>query len=190
MMVRVEDYPELAALVAEREARRDQAGELVSSADYEPVDSDPVEAATGDDGDSRSGTVYAPMFTARAAAAAALARTLVTWEDADLEQLAGDVRPAARAWAHALDLCSERPEAAVPTSHVVAGAPHRVAGLYASTDSLDRLLVRHYGGVGRPVRLVSGAQLGHHDDQQYWVVTREQADAWRRARARVGGPSS
>lgn len=173
-MVRVDDYPELAAIVAEREERRSRVEEGVAA---------PEQAADPSAEPARV-TAYAPLFTARTAAVAASAQLLVTWDDADLEQLAGDSRPAARAWAHGLDVCSRRPGHAVPTTQVVNDAAAEIVGRFADQDALDRLLIRKYRGLGRPVRLISGEQLGHHDGQRYWVVTEEQATAWDRVRSR------
>ena len=181
LMVRVDDYAELAALVAEREERR----ALETAA--EPASERALAAAepageSSDTSQAGSGTVFAPLFTARAAAVSAAARLLIAWEDADLRQLACDERAPARAWAHALDLCSRTPGDALPAGELLRGADSAVRTSLGNQAALDRLLIRRYRGLGRPVRLVSGAQLGHHDDQQYWVVSHDQATAWRRVR--------
>lgn len=166
LMVRLEDYAELAAEVAVREARR------------------PVERA---EGAHATWTVSDEPTMAAPTKAEELLASLKPWSLADLRRIhdtADKYKTMAR-WAKAMDVVCQRPgpDGFLSTSEVAERSGMTINEWRDAPRKLPQHLKAHFpANIGWPLQAVSGRSLGR-DDQVYWGITAEQANRWVLARA-------
>lgn len=166
LLVPVEDYLELAGLVADRVRARVHA----------PVQSQPSvalatrwAAAPGRYGD---------------VAAAELAR-LQPWTIEDLVHLASSGVVTARRWSRAMDVCAAHVNQFLSTEQIAQESGMTVNEWRDASRKMSRLLDRHFPSSPQwPLCAVFGRQLGR-DEQVYWAINRGQAGLWERARSIV-----
>ncbi|MEZ0577193.1 hypothetical protein [Nocardioides sp. MH1] len=158
LLVRREDYPELAAVVAEREAGRP---------DAQPIS-----------------VVAAPEATAAVATpvpqgeAAELARH-VPWSATDLERLAASPALTAHRWKAAIDACAAAPGVFIPTDRLALLIGVRTEDWADAEIGMRRHLRAQYPDVpGLPLATATGTTLLRDDDQLWWAVTETQARRW------------
>ena len=161
LLVRIEDYSELASQVAAREAER-------------PDESGPTPE-----------TRVALAATPRAATKAEeLLARLKPWSTDDLRQII-DTAPTYKTmarWARAMDVAAEHPEEFLSTAQIASEAGMTINEWRDAPRKLPQHLTAHFAAnIEWPLAGVGGRELGK-DDQVYWGLTAEQAQRWLRAR--------
>jgi hypothetical protein len=170
LLVRTEDYAELATLVAAREALR-------------------PDTAVACDRDLD----VAPRERSRATTKAAeLLETLKPWSVDDLRQIidtAADYKTMDR-WARAIDVATARPEQFISTAEIAAESGMTVNEWRDAPRKLPQHLTAHFPpNIGWPLLGVGGRHLGR-DDQAYWAISIEQAKRWTQARHNTDASTS
>ena len=164
LLVRIEDYSELASQVAAREAKRpDEAGPTP-----EP------RVALGE--------------TPRAATKAEeLLARLKPWSLGELRQII-DTAPTYKTmarWARAMDVASEHPEEFLSTAQIANVSGMSINEWRDAPRKLPQHLTAHFpADIEWPLAAVGGRELGK-DDQVYWGATVEQAQRWLQVRAQA-----
>ena len=166
VLVRAEDYPEITALVAQREAVRacatDDAGTVDTSGQRRPV-----EASQAPTGLTLSGH---PM-----------------WEIGDLQRLArGDTLTTQR-WTRAMDVCAASPGVYLTTSQVAEAADMSVNEWRDACRKITRHLKAHYPGVprdanGEPVWPLHDWITPDSPAEVSWAITDDTARLWQQVR--------
>lgn len=154
LMVRAEDYLELAGLVADREQGRPDAVP------------GPAAVAAGDD-----------------AAARDELDLLVPWDEKALIQLAEGRTVTTRRWTLAMDVCSRHVGQFLSTEQVAAEAGMEVTEWRDAPRKISRHLEAHYDVPGWPLKGIDARRIGKNDGQVYWGINQEQALRWRRVRS-------
>ena len=167
LLVRAEDYAELARQVAAAEAKR------------------PHEPAT------TPGTRVALAETPRAATKAEeLLAQLKPWSLDDLRQIvltAPTYKTMAR-WSLAMDAASDHPEEFLSTVQIASLSGMTINEWRDAPRKLPQHLAAHFpANIEWPLMAVGGRALGK-DDQVYWGITIEQAKRWIRVRAETDTP--
>jgi hypothetical protein len=169
LLVRLEDYPELASQVAAREAKR----------------SDDV----ADNPETR--VVLADSPTAATKAEVLLAR-LKPWSLDELRQIvvtAPTYKTMAR-WARAMDVASDHPEEFLSTAQVASESGMSINEWRDAPRKLPQHLKAHFPlNIDWPLMAVGGRELGR-DDQVYWGITIEQAQRWKQVRTETEASES
>ena len=162
LLVRIEDYAELASQVAASEAKR------------------PDEAARTPE------MRVALAETPRAATKAEewLAR-LKPWSIKDLRQII-DTTPNYKTmarWARAMDVASNHPEEFLPTTQIASESGMTINEWRDAPRKLPQHLTAHFpANIEWPLMAVGGREFGK-EDQVYWAITIDQAKRWKQARA-------
>lgn len=169
LLVRIEDYAELASQVAAREARR------------------PDEAGLTPE------TRVVLAETARAATKAEeLLVRLKPWGLDELRQIvvtAPTYKTMAR-WARAMDVASEHPEEFLSTAEMASESGMSINEWRDAPRKLPQHLTAHFrANIEWPLAAVGGRELGK-DDQVYWGITIDQAQRWRQVRAEADAKES
>jgi hypothetical protein len=168
LLVRREDYPELAALVAEREAVRPDA-QQVQVVTTEP--SAPLAPSPNERTEAGQLALHAP------------------WPLADLERLATSPALIAHRLKAAMDICAAQPGVFVPEDRLAELMGIKAEEWSSATRAMRRHLDAYYGGTpGRPLVTVAGRTIGRDDDRQWWAITEEQARRWADARTEIPQP--
>jgi hypothetical protein len=162
LLVRIEDYAELASQVASREAKRpDEAGST-----------------------PQMRVVLAEMPRAATKAEELLAR-LKPWSLDELRQIvvtAPTYKTMAR-WARALDVASDHPEEFLPTTQIAGESGMSINEWRDAPRKLPQHLTAHFPpNIEWPLVAVGGREFGN-DDQVYWAITIDQAQRWLQVRA-------
>ncbi|KAA1421727.1 hypothetical protein F0U44_05495 [Nocardioides humilatus] len=185
LLVRREDYPELAALVAQREiGRPDRALGSVVSTDL-PTSSAAAPAPT-----YAAPVVAEPVVEltpTEQAEVDALAR-FHTWSEADLLRLATSPVLAAHRWRMAFDACAAQPGRFFPDDRVAPLTGVRPEEWLEVRTAMGRFLETHFPDVpGAPMVVIDGLAL-ERDAQDWWAVPEEQARRWREIRGSLPQP--
>lgn len=165
LLVRVEDYAELAGLVATKEAERPE-GSAPSIPELTVALGEEPRAATK---------------------AAELLMPLKPWSLDDLRQivLTAPVYKTMARWARAMDVAADHPG---PTGFLSTAQMASTSGMSINEwrdapRKLPQHLTAHFpAGIEWPLRAVGGRDLGK-DDQVYWGITIEQANRWKQVRS-------
>lgn len=164
LLVRIEDYSELASQVAAREAKRPDEADLTP----EPR----VTLAQ-----TPKGTTKAEELLAR----------LKPWSLDELRQIidtATTYKTMAR-WARAMDVASDHPEEFLSTAQVARESGMSINEWRDAPRKLPQHLTAHFpANIEWPLAAVGGRELGK-DDQVYWGITAEQAQRWLQVRAQA-----
>jgi len=166
LLVRIEDYAELAAEVAAREVQRPDVR----------TDAPQVIVTVND--------TPAPATWTKAEE---LLASLKPWSLDDLRRIietADEYKTMAR-WAKAMDVVSRHPgpDGFLSTSQVAAESGMTINEWRDAPRKLPQHLKAHFpANIGWPLQAVGGRTLGR-DDQVYWGITIEQASRWMQARA-------
>ena len=164
LLVRIEDYAELAAQVAAREVQR------------------PSDTTTAPNVSVNVNEAPGPSTKAEEMLA-----SLKPWGLDDLHQIIATVheyKTMAR-WAMAMDVMSKHPgpDGYLSTAQVAAESGMTINEWRDAPRKLPQHLKAHFpANIEWPLRAVGGRTLGR-DDQVYWGITIEQASRWLRARA-------
>jgi hypothetical protein len=169
LLVRIEDYAELASQVAAREARR------------------PEESAR------TPGTRVALAETSRAATKAEeLLARLKPWSLDELRQIiatAPTYKTMAR-WALAMNVACDHPEELLPTTQIASESGMTLNEWRDAPRKLPQHLAAHFpANIEWPLAAVGGRELGK-DDQVYWGITIDQAQRWLQVRAETDAKES
>ena len=164
LLVRIEDYSELASQVAAREAKRP----------HESAWTPETRVALGE--------------TPRAATKAEeLLTRLKPWSVGELRQII-DTAPTYKTmarWARAMDVASEHPEEFLSTVQIANAAGMSINEWRDAPRKLPQHLTAHFpANIEWPLAAVGGRELGK-DDQVYWGITAEQAQRWLQVRAQA-----
>lgn len=180
LLVRREDYAELAALVAQREIGRPERplGSVVSTDLPYAV---PV-AGVGPVPPAAPAAPVVELTPAERAEAEQLAG-LVPWSEVELERLATSPALLAHRWRMVLDACSSRPGRFFADERIFPLTATRPEEWEETRAAMGRFLETNFPDApGAPVVVASGATLRRGDAQDWWAVTEEQADRWREIR--------
>ncbi|PWN03206.1 hypothetical protein DJ010_08785 [Nocardioides silvaticus] len=183
LLVRREDYAELAALVAQREVGRPDRplGSVVSTdVPYAvPVPGvGPVPPAAA----AAPAAPVVELTPAERAEAEQLAR-LVPWSTTELKRLATSPALLAHRWRMVLDACSSRPGGFFADERIAPLTATRPEEWAETRAAMGRFLETNFADApGAPVVVAGGATLRRSDTQDWWAVTEEQADRWREVR--------
>lgn len=171
VLVRLEDYREVAALVAEREADR---------LDGEPIDNVYKVQELG---------VLAAGAHPRTSEDRRLADH-TPWDVDDLRVLAEGRTKTTERWGRAMDVCAEEPERWLPTSEVARRAGMTINEWRDAPRKITRHLRAHYPNVpvdenGEQVWPLcpGGAGIPANGGEVWWAITREMAARWREVRS-------
>lgn len=173
VLVDIEDYHEITAMVAERARARGASGasELPAIAVVGPT----------------SRTLNTPDGDQYARTAAAALESQIAWELEDLERLADpETRfETARRWALAMDACLKHiddPFPFISTEQVCNESGMTLNQWRDAPRKLPAHLAKHYPNVRNwPLAAIEGRKVGR-DNQIYWALTQEQAQRWRQVR--------
>lgn len=163
LLVREQDYLELAALVASREAGRN-----AESTGW-PADSQPVDLTASS---TREGKLLA---------------TLKPWSVVSLRQLADSAETYATAmrWSKAMDVMLNHVGEFISSAQLAHEAGMTINQWRDAPRKLPSHLEKHYEPqLGWPLKAVGGREL-RKDDQVYWGITKEQAARWSQVRGSV-----
>lgn len=164
LLVRIEDYSELASQVAAREARR------------------PDEAAQTPE----ASVILAERPRAATKAEELLAR-LKPWRLDDLRQII-DTAPTYKTmarWARAMNVACDHREEFLSTAQIASESGMTINEWRDAPRKLPQHLTAHFpANIEWPLAAVGGRELGR-DDQVYWGITAEQAQRWAQARAQT-----
>ncbi len=169
LLVRLEDYSELASQVAAREAKRpDEAGPTPD-----------IRVALGET--HRAATKVEEL----------LAR-LKPWSVDELRQIvvtAPTYKTMAR-WARAMDVASAHPEEFLSTAQMADESGMSINEWRDAPRKLPQHLAAHFpANIEWPLSAVGGRELGK-DDQVYWGITIDQAQRWKQVRAEADAKES
>lgn len=169
LLVRREDYPELAALVAAREAHR--------------PDGLPVQVVTPD------GPPAPAVPSAHERPEAGQLALHAAWPLADLERLATSPALIAHRLKAAMDICAAQPGVFVPEERLAELMGIKAEEWSSATRAMRRHLDAYYADTpGRPLVTVAGRAIGRDDDRLWWAITEEQARRWAEARTEIPRP--
>jgi hypothetical protein len=160
LLVRAEDYPELSALVAAREAGR--------------TDGDPPSL--------RTSTSQIAGVGAGAVIQQAWSR-FRSWPVESLRQLADSRRTyrTAERWCLAIEVACDHTNALISSAQMAEEAGMSINEWRDAPRKLPQHLKAHYPeGLGLPLLDIAGRDIGK-DDQIYWGISSEQRDRWRQA---------
>lgn len=162
LLVRAEDYAELSALVAAREAdRTDRAWT-------------PGRVATSEASIAGTGAVVEDAWARFRA-----------WPVESLRQLADSRRiyRTAERWCLAIDVACDHTNALISSAQMAEEAGMSINEWRDAPRKLPQHLKAHYQeGLGLPLLDIAGRDIGK-DDQVYWGISAEQRDRWRQANA-------
>ncbi|WP_183095800.1 hypothetical protein [Nocardioides stalactiti] len=177
LLVRREDYPELASLVAEREAvRPDGPAGSVGTTAAAPTAAAALAAALAPEA---ARAPVAPALTPEEIAEAAQLAKHQSWDIAELERLATSPVLTAHRWKAAIDVCASQPGAFVPTERLAELIGVKPEEWNDAENGMRRHLLAHYPDApGWPLVAARGADLGRDDDQLWWAITESQATRW------------
>lgn len=168
LLVRLEDYAELANQVAASEARR-------------PVEAEPTA--------TRVALTKTPGSPTKAQE---LLAQLKPWNLDELRQIDANApiyKTMAR-WALAMDVASDHPEEFLSTAQIASESGMSINEWRDAPRKLPQHLTAHFrAGLEWPLRAVGGRELGR-DDQVYWGITLEQARRWKQVRTEADGKES
>ena len=162
LLVRIDDYAELAAQVAAREANR-------------PDEAAPIP-------DTRVALV---QTTEAMTKAEELLAQLKPWSLDELRQIIvtrSTYKTMAR-WYLAMDVASRHPEEFLSTAQIASESGMSLNEWRDAPRKLPQHLTAHFpANIEWPLAAVGGRELGR-DDQVYWGITIEQAKRWKQVRA-------
>jgi hypothetical protein len=162
LLVRADDYAELSALVATREAGRTD-GTLPS-----------MRVATSTRSIAGAGAVIEEAWA-----------RFRPWPVESLRQLADSRRTykTAERWCLAIDVACDHVNALISSVQMAEEAGMSISEWRDAPRKLPQHLRAHYPeGLGLPLLDVAGRDIGK-DDQIYWGLSSEQRDRWRQANA-------
>lgn len=173
VLVRLEDYPEITALISQREANRH---------DDEPTAETTV---------STSG---APAAQPLSAYDERLGRQL-PWSEEDLAKLAQGLTTTTARWTRAMDVCAKAPTRPFSTSEIAELTGMSINEWRDAPRKITRHLKAHYPNV--PV-YTDGRYQGQQiwpllptgvpgSPEVHWAITQEQATRWRKVRQQQEG---
>jgi hypothetical protein len=169
LLVRIEDYAELASQVAAREAKRPD--EATRTAETRVALAETPRAAT-----------KAEQLLAR----------LKPWSLDELRQII-DTTPTYKTmarWARAMDVASDHPEEFLPTTQIASESGMSINEWRDAPRKLPQHLTAHFpANIDWPLEAVGGRELGK-DDQVYWAITIDQAKRWLQVRAETNANKS
>ena len=169
LLVRSEDYAELAALVAEREAvRADGLPARVVTPETPPAAVAPSPSERSEAGQL---ALHAP------------------WPLTELERLATSPALIAHRLKTAMDICAAQPGVFVPEDRLSELMGIKAEEWSSATRAMRRHLDAYYADApGRPLVTVAGRTIGRDDDRLWWAITDEQARRWADARTEIPQP--
>jgi hypothetical protein len=169
LLVRIEDYADLASQVAAREAKRPD--EATRTPETRVTLSETPRAAT-----------KAEELLAR----------LKPWSLDELRQIivtTPTYKTMAR-WARAMDVASDHPEEFLSTAQIASESGMSINEWRDAPRKLPQHLTAHFpANIDWPLEAVGGRELGK-DDQVYWGITIEQAQRWKQVRAETDAKES
>ena len=173
VLVRLEDYPEITAQIAAREADR---------SDGEPVT--PVDRVRGLDDQEVDARPTSPEEKKLAAH--------LPWSVEDLARLAEGRTSTTERWARALDvLVDSGPGTWLPTSEVARRSGMTINEWRDAPRKISRHLRAHYPNVPKNSRgeahwplCVGGRGISDNGGEAWWAITPEMAARWREVRGK------
>lgn len=172
LLVRREDYAELAALVADREAGR--------------LDGSPVQVVSPD---APMAPATPPVMSPNQRSEAGQLALHAAWPLADLERLATSPALIAHRLKAAMDICAAQPGVFVPEGRLAEQMGIKAEEWSSATRAMRRHLDAYYADTpGRPLVTVAGRAIGRDDDHLWWAITDEQARRWADARTEIPRP--
>ena len=169
LLVRIEDYAELAGQVAAREAKRPDAA-----------------------GPTPEARVALPETSRTATKTEELLAQLKPWSLDALRQIiltTPTYKTMAR-WARAMDVASGHPEEFLSTAQIASESGMSINEWRDAPRKLPQHLTAHFPpSIEWPLKPTGGRELGK-DDQVYWGISIEQARRWTQVRAETGAEES
>jgi hypothetical protein len=168
ILVRLEDYQEITALIAEREAGRDPSEQAIQVSDVMGPGIASTRTMTQEE--------------------AELARHK-PWDEADLARLAEGRTATTQRWCRAMDVCAVKAEEWLPTSVVAERAGMTINEWRDAPRKITRHLRAHFPGVPRAQNgeaewplCVGGSGIPAARGEVYWAITTEMARRWKTVR--------
>lgn len=177
ILVRMEDYQDITALIAQREADRDPSEPAILLREVIGLDSVPITTMSYEDKQLANH---------------------VPWSLGDLATLAQGRTATTERWSRAMDVCAQEPKEWLPTSEIAKRAGMTINEWRDAPRKITRHLRAHFPGVPRgeggeaewPL-CVGGKGFPAARGEAYWAITVEMALRWGKVRAgqRVTPPS-